>query len=234
MTVNHFVYAKFKEIVGSRRWRGWLAIFVFLGTQSQAGDSPSTTAFNSKLKLSQAESDIWVADVGNGLRKETHEIEFSVGAGFGLKDVAGRENHDIGIAMFRYGWTMSGLLGAEHWYRGNLELVGELFLGGQYNPRAAYVVGATPLFRYNFATGSRWLPFAEAGFGPTVTDIGEPDLSSKFEFNIQAGVGSHYFWNDRQAITMQARFMHISNAGFERPNIGVNSGLFMIGTSWFF
>ncbi len=157
-----------------------------------------------------------------------------MGAGFGMRDLAGVLNHDLAVVSIRYGWTLSGLIGRDRWYRGNWELVGELFGGGQYNPDAAYVIGVTPLLRYTVATGSRWLPFAEGGFGPSFTDISEPDLSSRFEFNIQGGVGTHYFWSDRQAITFQIRYLHLSNAGFERPNIGVNTGFFLIGTTWFF
>ena len=136
-----------------------------------------------------------------------------------------------------YGWTLSGLLGKFHWYQGNWTIIGEFFGGVQYHPDASFVVGLTPLMRYTIATEARWLPFVEGGFGPAFTDIGTPDLGSRAEFNIQAGVGTHYFFSEHQAITMQWRYLHISNAGIEKPNkpnIGVNSSFLMIGTTWFF
>jgi hypothetical protein len=33
---------------------------------------------------------------------------------------------------------------------------------------------------------------------------------------------------------VQCRLFHLSNAGIAKPNLGVNSCVFLIGTSWFF
>ena len=77
-------------------------------------------------------------------------------------------------------------------------------------------------------------PFVDGGFGPSLTDIGRPDLSTTFEFNVQGGVGLHYFWSDHQAFTVQCRYFHMSNCGIQQPNQGVNSINFLVGMSWFF
>src|SRR5260221_417308 len=134
----------------------------------------------------------------------------------------------------RYGRMFSDVVGEQHWYRGNWEVLGELFGGGQYYPSKAYVVGLTPILRYNLATGRRWVPFIEGGAGATATDIGHPDLSTTFEFNVQGGVGMHYFWRENAAITVQYRFLHLSNAGIKSPNAGVNTSGVFVGLTCFF
>lgn len=63
------------------------------------------------------------------------------------------------------------------------------------------------------------------------TDIGEPDLNTTFQFNVQIGVGTHYFFLDDMALTLQVRGIHLSNAQIVMPNNGTNSILFMIGAT---
>lgn len=132
------------------------------------------------------------------------------------------------------GWVLSDLVGEKKWYRGNWEAVGELFGGAQFNPNEAYVVGMTPLLRYNFATGVRWVPFVKGGAGVSWTEIGKPDLGSRFEFQLVGGVWTHWFCCDNLAVTFQARFAHLSNAGTARPNNGVKASVFLAGLTWFF
>jgi hypothetical protein len=78
-----------------------------------------------------------------------------------------------------------------------------------------------------------WVPFVEAGAGLSYTDISRPDLSTNFEFNVQVGTGIGYFFSNNTALTFQARFLHVSNAGIEDPNYGVNTAVFLVGLSWF-
>jgi hypothetical protein len=74
----------------------------------------------------------------------------------------------------------------------------------------------------------------DLGAGVTATDIRSGDISTTFEFNLQAGAGAHYFVAKNLALTAQARFIHFSNAGIKFPNLGVNTITGLIGVSWFF
>jgi len=221
----------------------WLVVPAAIMIACQAGraEGPNSTAnettnapraaLDSKLDLSPPPPRIWADGLGNGFSKGAREVELSLETGVGLGI---HENHDLALASIRYGKILGRVRGECHWYQGNWELLGELFGGAQYSPHRAYLVGVTPLFRYTLATGSRWSPFIEGGFGPSLTDIGRPDISTTFEFNIQGGVGTHYFWDEHHAVTVQCRLFHLSNAGIAKPNLGVNSCVFLIGTSWFF
>ena len=186
------------------------------------------------LHVNQADDEIWHAGFGEGLAKGAQGFELAAGPGFGVGSLEGKAEHDLAFFSASHTFTFSRLLGDPHWYRGNFALVSELFTGWQYNSRNAYFIGATPLLRYSIATGTGWVPFAEGGFGPTLTDIGEPDLSSRLQFNLQGGFGTHYFWNEHRALTLHTRWLHFSNAGFERPNIGVNTVVILLGTTWLF
>jgi opacity protein-like surface antigen len=94
--------------------------------------------------------------------------------------------------------------------------------------------GVTPLLRYNFATGSGWMPFVDFGAGVTYTDIGRPNLSTRFQFNDQAGLGAHCFLRQDVAVTVQYRFVHLSNAGMKEPNLGVDAHVFSVGVTRLF
>jgi lipid A 3-O-deacylase len=228
-----------------KKWQiGCLTVALVMGwsiARCVAADvSPNGAEFrpglevDSHLSLSPPAERIWEGNVGEGFRRGTHEAGFGLGAGFGMTIIGSKEAHDLALATLRYGWVFSDVVGRDHWYRGNWELLGEAFGGAQFHPRRAYLAGALPLLRYDFATGTRWVPFANAGAGVAATDIRGRDLSTTFEFTLQAGGGVNYFWRDNAALTFQYRFVHLSNAGIKSPNFGVNTSMFCLGLSWFF
>jgi lipid A 3-O-deacylase len=184
--------------------------------------------------FSASQSSLWQAGVGEGFTRGTQEVGLSLGAGRGLKVFGSRRTHDVALGAVQYGWMLSGVVGADHWYRGNWELLGEFFGGEQFYPEEAYVVGLAPLLRYNFAAGHRCVPFFDLGAGVTATDIRDGDLSTTFEFNLQAGLGARIFLRDDLALTFQFRFIHFSNASTASPNLGANTGAFLAGVTWLF
>jgi lipid A 3-O-deacylase len=186
----------------------------------------------SEFLLPVAKDSIWAAE--GGFARGTKQLGFSVGAGFGMEVITSRQTHDWVIGAGRYGWVFSDQVGAGHWYRGNWELLLELFGGMQFYPDNAYVVGGGPLIRYNFTASKRWVPFIDLGGGATATDIRNGDLSTTFEFNLQGGAGVHLFVRKEVALTFQYRFIHLSNAGLKFPNLGVNNSTFLAGVTWFF
>src|SRR5205823_14061440 len=144
------------------------------------------------------------------------------------------ERHDLSLASVRFGWMLSRQGDPDRWRRGHLELIGELWGGVQSNGRRRTLVGLTPLLRYNFAAGGRWVPFVEGGVGIAYTNLAGRDLSDGFQFNPQAGVGTHYFLREDLALTLQYRWFHLSNAGLNRPNSGLNSQMVFAGVSRFY
>ena len=161
-------------------------------------------------------------------------MSVALGAGDGVQIFGGRQSHDLALISLSYGKMISPVVGEGHWYRGNWELRGELFSGAQFSPSAESLVGLTPHLRYNFATGSRWIPYADIGAGVSATSIGPPDLSGTFEFNLQAATGVQWFIRDNFALGLEARYLHMSCAGIHPPNLGLNTVNGMLSVTWFF
>jgi len=182
---------------------------------------------------SQAKS-IWENGVGEGFRSGVESVGLSIGANYGVAMFGGHESHHLALASLSYGCVLGPVRGARHWYRGNWELRGELFSGAEFSPDTEWIAGLTPHLRYNFATGTRWIPFVDLGAGVTATSIGPPDLSGTFEFNLQACVGTHWFIKERVALTMEARYLHLSCARINDPNLGLNGVTGMVGLTFFF
>jgi lipid A 3-O-deacylase len=162
------------------------------------------------------------------------EAGFSVVGGFGLRTSGGEHAHHFALGSVHYGWFFADAVAKGHWYQGNWELLGDFFGGAQYNSHVSYMVGVTPGLRYNFITGTRFVPFVHAGIGVTVTDIRGPDLGSDLQFNSQAGTGVHCFFRENAAFTAQYRYAHLSNGGLHKPNHGINAHEVFVGVSWFF
>lgn len=203
---------------------------------SDAEPPPADTASISELEphVDLPESNIWQRGVGEGFLRSVQTITVESGVAPGITTFGSRQAHDFALLSLSYGRVLSPVIGEGHWYRGNVEGRLELFGGGQFSPSKEWVIGLTPHLRYEFATGSRWIPFFDAGAGVTATGIGSPDLSGTFEFNLQAAVGVHWILSDRLALTGEARYLHLSCAGLHKPNLGANNAAFMIGLTWFF
>jgi lipid A 3-O-deacylase len=188
----------------------------------------------SQSQLSPEAPGLWQAGVGEGFNRGASELEVSAGAGLGMTVFGSEQHHHWALSALQFGWVLSEVVAKDHWYRGNWELAGEVFGGGQFHPDPGYVAWGTLLLRYDLATGHRWVPFVDVGAGPTVTDIRDGDLSTTFEFNLQAGLGTHIFLRDDLALTLQCRLMHLSNAGMVLPNLGLNSTTLLLGLTWFY
>lgn len=166
--------------------------------------------------------------------KRSREVAVTLGAGPSAAILGSISDHDVALTVLRCGLTLSDTRAKDTYREGHWELLGEFFAGAQFHPQARYLTGVLPLFRYNFTQREPFVPFIDLGAGVMLTDIGAPDLSGQFQFNEQIGVGAHYLFSEQVAITVQYRFMHISNAGISAPNLGVNANIFSIGLTHFF
>ena len=177
---------------------------------------------------------IWENGVGEGFSWKAHSLTVSAGALYGIAAFGSEEAHHLAMSSLTYGKMLGQMWGEGHWYRGNPEFRLELFSGAQFDPDTRWFVGLTPHLRYNFATGTRWVPFVDGGAGVTATSIGPPDLSGTFEFNLQAGTGIMLFLRDNLALSLEARYVHWSCAGLHKPNLGLNGVTGLLGITYFF
>jgi opacity protein-like surface antigen len=177
---------------------------------------------------------IWSFGVGGGFRDGTQIVGLNAGATRGLLMFGSNERHHLTLISVSYGQIIGGVKGLDKWYQGNWELRAELFGGAQFNSETRWIAGVTPHVRYHFATGTRLIPYIDAGAGLTVTEIRGEDLGGAFQFNLQAITGVSYFIKDDLSINIAIQYLHISSSAISMPNNGVNTVGCFLGVQWFF
>jgi len=113
-----------------------------------------------------------------------------------------------------------------------LEPVGAHFI----KPFSASLFGASVVFKYNFLSFGRWMPYWDTGWGLAWTDLAPriPEQSSQFTFMVETGIGTHYFLTQRAAVNVGFRFHHLSDAGIGDRNVGINAWMGLVGVSYYF
>lgn len=102
--------------------------------------------------------------------------------------------------------------------------------------RSTYGAAITPvLFKWNFTSGKKVVPFFEAAGTAIFTSENFPaGDTATTNFASGAGIGMHMFTRPKQAVKFDVRAVHISNASIGNHNPGVNAALiFNLGYTWF-
>jgi len=96
----------------------------------------------------------------------------------------------------------------------------------------SFEIGVSPLFaRLSFGDG-RLRPFLEGGEGILYTDLRKQSFSTRVQFSSQIGAGLGYALDENHELTFAVRFRHISNAGIESPDPGVNTLYGLLGLTF--
>lgn len=143
-------------------------------------------------------------------------------------------NRSASYVMPRVGMVVSDELGSGY-LTGNFALQVEPLYARYVQPFGATAAGGALVAKYNFLSFGRWMPFWDVGAGMLWTDLAPRirEQSTPFNFLLESGPGVQYFATDRLALTVGARFHHISNAGIGDRNLGLNAVLTYVGVSLF-
>jgi len=136
----------------------------------------------------------------------------------------GRGNTGIWIAGLRYGWVLTNAHGPG-FLKGRFEYaIDAVPLYLIFQPaNTAYGAGLNPVnLKWNFVTRGHVVPYLELSGGTLFTTDEVPPGTSTVNFTSAAALGVH-FLGERHALTLEARYLHISNAGLTTPNPGVNT-----------
>ncbi len=145
-----------------------------------------------------------------------------------------RPTINYSITEVQLGYMLTDAKGAG-WWRGNFEVLAEGFGSGIFEGPGSFIAGATFWGRYNFVQpGWRLVPFLQAGAGLTSTDIPHSIVGQPFQFNLELGAGTRYFFNPNWALNLEFRYQHISNANTGVHNLGINAAGPILGVSYFF
>jgi len=138
---------------------------------------------------------------------------------------------DVGL---RYGWVLTDTHGPS-FLKGRFEYAIDavpIYLISQPT-NTAYGVGVNPLnLKWDFQRHRRVVPYTELSGGLLFTTHDVPVRTSSVNFTPSAAFGAHYLGN-RFAWTLEARYLHISDAGLSRLNPGVNTFEVRIGVGKF-
>jgi lipid A 3-O-deacylase len=174
-------------------------------------------------------------DSAFGYGKQSLGISGGYGLALPVGGTDAPELEDIEFVYVTPRWSVgiTDPLGGRSWYRGNFELLLEGTFLYMLEPKSGIAGGIAPGLRYNFLTGTRVIPFLQAGVGFIALDADLTRQSDGLNFILQSGLGLHYFISQRTALTGEWRFHHISNASIHDRNAGINSSLFMLGLTFF-
>ena len=161
-----------------------------------------------------------------------NEVEIWTAGGHGTNGIT--QHTGVWTAGFRYGWVIT-------------EPHGPGFLRGRFE----YAVDAVPVFVvfqpsntaygaavnpfaliWNFDSHGRVIPYIDLGGGVLFTNTQVPAGTSRINFTTAGAVGLH-FLAGKKTWSADVRFMHISNAGLETPNPGINIVQLRLGLGWF-
>lgn len=160
-------------------------------------------------------------------------FSYGVDAGYGVRLWDHGRSIDIAQGALHIAFPLMRPMGRS-WYRGVFEYRVELQGGFITNFDDRAFVGISPIgLRYNFTTAGKLVPYVEGLLGGAYTDVPRYVQGSRFNFTEMAGVGAQYFMTPGTALNLQARYMHLSNAGIREPNIGINEGFLLVGISFY-
>jgi len=80
----------------------------------------------------------------------------------------------------------------------------------------------------------KFQPYFKGGVGLVYITQHTIEQGSQFNFNEYLGLGMHYFFKKNLALTVEYRYRHLSNAGIDKPNSGINTNYGICGVSYLF
>ena len=168
-----------------------------------------------------------------GPEKGGREVEIWTGGGHSVS--GGRGDTSAFNVGLRYGWIITGPH-LPSFLRGRFEYaVDAVPVFFVFQPaNTAYGAGFDPItLKWNFERRRRLSPYIELCGGTLFTNHDVPTGTNTVNFTDQAAFGVHIL-GARHNVSLELRYMHISNAGLATPNPGVNTVQVRLGIGKFF
>src|ERR1700676_4015383 len=167
-----------------------------------------------------------------GPEKGGNEVQIWGGGGHSVS--GGRGDTGVFNAGLRYGWILTGAH-LPGFLRGRFEYAVDavpVMLMFQ-STNTAYGVGFDPLgLKWNFERHGHISPYLELTGGTVFTNHNVPTGTNTVNFMDQAALGLHVL-GAKHNVSLELRYMHISNAGLATPNPGINTVQLRLGIDRF-
>ncbi len=120
-------------------------------------------------------------------------------------------------------------------YPGLLQFIIEPFASYVIDPRKNAEAGNNFAIKIGLVPDD-WAiqPYFKGGLGVMYLTEHLRGQATQFNFDEYAGLGLHYFFTKKLALTLEYRYRHISNAGIKEPNDGIGTNIGLCGISYFF
>ena len=160
-------------------------------------------------------------------------LSLGLQTGGGFTAAHGMRNAKLYSAVGRIGYV---LIEQHAFLPGSLEIGAEPnYLYVWEGTKTSHLFGLTTDVKYNFQTGTRFVPFIEGGVGVSYATTRIPaGKGTNFNFVAQGGLGLQYILNSRTTLDFRAIYHHLSNADTGRDNPSLNSFIFTLGASYHF
>ena len=162
-----------------------------------------------------------------------HEIQLWTGGGYTVP--GGTKDTGIWNLGLRYGWILTSPHGPG-FLKGRFEYAVDavpMFLIFQ-PANTSYGVALDPItLKWNFAARGSIAPFMELNGGVLFTNHNVPTGTNTVNFASSLALGTHIL-QQKYNWSIEARYMHISNAGLAVPNPGINTVQVRLGIGRFF
>lgn len=157
-------------------------------------------------------------------RPEDGGREIQLWSGGGHSVSGGTADTGVWNLGLRYGWILTrphgpGFLKGR--FEAAVDVVPAFLVFQPFN--TAYGLGVNPVnLKWNFATRENLVPYLELSGGALFTNHEVPSFTSKENFTSGIALGSH-FLGQKYNMSLELRYMHISNAGLASLNPGINT-----------
>jgi lipid A 3-O-deacylase len=161
-----------------------------------------------------------------------HEVQLWTGGGYTVP--GGTKDTGIWNLGLRYGWILSDPHGPG-FLKGRFEYaVDAVPLVLVFQPaNTAYGIGFDPItLKWNFVERSRFSTFMELNGGVLFTNHNVPTVANTVNFATSLAIGTHIL-GEKYNWSVEARYMHISDAGLTVPNPGINTVQVRLGIGRF-
>lgn len=179
-----------------------------------------------------------IAIAGSSSPKRFHKghvsygLDVGYGFGFNLPTSEDRTDTQFGFFAPNLEYDLTGNIAKGSLFQGNLNAVAEATVLAFQYPDTSVLAGFSPMLKYKFVKPDRkWAPTFLAGIGFSYTDFDRDvrEITGDFQFLLHAGVGIEFYDTAVGDFSVNYRLLHISNAGIESPNIGLNTGVLSVG-----
>jgi hypothetical protein len=99
----------------------------------------------------------------------------------------------------------------------------------EFRGRFVASISAFALYYLDRLSGKGLRPYIEGGIGVIYTDFQVEGQGLRFNFNPQLGIGAEFPSGSKKPYFAALRLHHISNAGLDDENRGINSVVFTLG-----